>query len=197
MGKTGSRARPFRPARALLHLGWGLPVVAYWLMEIPAAPFLLIFLVVSFVFIGVDAGRLFHPGLNQWCFDTFGPFLREREYRRLTGASWYLVAILLTVSLYPRQEATAAILIMSVGDPTATLVGERWGRLRLGEKSLEGSLAFAIGAALVAWPVLGWRMALPGALVATLIELCPLPLDDNLSVPLFTGAVLALLRPMV
>ena len=70
-------------------------------------------------------------------------------------------------------------------------MGKAWGRIKLiGDKSLEGSAACFIVCAVISvfWidPVVG----LTGAFVATLAELLPLRIDDNLTVPLISGAVM-------
>ena len=41
--------------------------------------------------------------------------------------------------------------------------------------------------------MLPWGMLLTGALVASLVELLPIPLDDNLGITLFAGYAMKLL----
>jgi dolichol kinase len=49
---------------------------------------------------------------------------------------------------------------------------------------------------LVAWPFFPPALAIGGTLAATIVELLPLPVDDNLSIPLAAGLTLTLLRPL-
>ena len=177
--------------RKLLHLATGvLPATIAW----APSPWswrgpLLAFCAV----LALDIARLWHPGLRRWAARRIGGALRPGEHRGfisvhyLTGA-----AALLSLSLPPALAATA-IAHLVFGDAAAALVGQRWGRHRLGRKSLEGSLACLIACVLVGWILLPERPVafLASALVATVIEVLPLPVDDNWSVPLASGAILA------
>jgi dolichol kinase len=84
------------------------------------------------------------------------------------------------------------------GDAAATLVGVKWGRIKLGQRSLEGSIAFfliclIVGLGLLRVLMLNLNIVLIGALAAALIELLPLPFDDNLTVPIFSALVMSLI----
>ena len=80
----------------------------------------------------------------------------------------------------------------------AAIVGRSFGRVRVFGKTLEGSLACFGACVLVSLLYPGdpftWRMILGGALVATLFELLPIPLDDNLRISLSAGFAMTLLR---
>ena len=101
--------------------------------------------------------------------------------------------------------AEAACLVMGFGDSAAALVGTRLGKRQLlGGRTLEGSIAF-VGAAFMAvflfrvmfYPAapLAWTaaMALAGATCGALLELLSSRLNDNLTVPVVTGALFALM----
>ena len=83
-----------------------------------------------------------------------------------------------------------ASLPIRVGDPFAAVVGERLGRIRLGKKSLEGTVGFTVASLVVGGLVVGGGADIPlaavflGAMVGALVELAALPPDDNLTVPL-------------
>ncbi len=136
----------------------------------------------------------FRVGFQRW----FGFMLRRTEHDGLSGATWVLLAAVLTVWIYPKRIAIAVLFMLSVCDSLAALLGRRFGGgLRFGEKSLVGSGAFFASALLITWwnlphsPVL----AIFGAAVGTLVEALPLRLgrvevNDNLSIPLLTGAAL-------
>jgi glycerol-3-phosphate acyltransferase PlsY len=85
-----------------------------------------------------------------------------------------------------------------LGDAAAAIVGRAVGRVRIFGKSLEGSLACFAACLLVAWVYPGdpftWRMMLGGALAATLFELFPIPLDDNMRISLSAGFAMTLLQ---
>ena len=89
-----------------------------------------------------------------------------------------------------------------VGDVSATTVGERWGRHKVGAKSLEGTAAFFAAACLAGFAA---RVFLhgpaPGAIVAgawcaALVELfLPRFANDNLVIPLVAAFAMTILAP--
>ncbi len=144
----------------------------------------------------VDVLRLRVPAVAGGFAKRVEPYLRPSERAGPVVAVHLLTGVgALLAAIAPRPIAATALAYLAVGDAAAALVGRRFGRRRLGAKSLEGSLAcFAccLGLGALALPqhpaaILG------GAVAATLAEALPLPVDDNLSVPLVGAAVLALL----
>ena len=115
----------------------------------------------------------------------------------------YVLGVGLTFFFYRTDIATAAILFLAFGDVTATTIGERFGRTKIvGEKSLEGTLAF-VAAAFVAGVLLNltaiqlpFGLLLVGAIVAAGVELLPLFLNDNMVIPVVSGGVMEILARM-
>jgi dolichol kinase len=75
-------------------------------------------------------------------------------------------------------------------------VGERYGKTRIGDKSLEGTTAFILASMTAGFFLTLIGIApLPavivlGALIAAGVELIPLPINDNLVIPIVSGAVM-------
>ena len=92
-----------------------------------------------------------------------------------------------------RDIAIAALAFLVLGDAAAAIIGKRFGSPTYWGKSPQGSLAcFAVCMA-VGWPILGdWHMALVGSVVATVAEALPVPMDDNMRVPIFSGLAMEL-----
>ena len=134
--------------------------------------------------------------VNDWFTSRFSVLLKESESSQTLGSTYLLVATLLAFLLFDRDVAVLALLFLAVGDPLAALVGQRYGRARIRKKSVEGSLAFMAGAALVGWLLIAGGLdislwvVMSGAAVAALVELLSLPPDDNITVPLVAGAVM-------
>src|SRR5262249_34259151 len=127
----------------------------------------------------------------------FGEMIREHEALNLLGSTYLLLACLLAVELFTRPVAAAAIGFTVLGDGFAAIVGKAYGRTRFFGKSLEGAAAgFAACLIWAAWLAarghLPWEVLLAGALVASLVELLPIPLDDNLGITLFAGYAMKL-----
>ncbi len=188
--------------RKFYHLFGGLGLLSlYYLLGRESA--LLFYGALFLVALTVDVARLRVPAFNQFVFTRFGSFIRESEKNKLTGTPPYVLGIGLSLFLYPAAIATAAICFLAFGDVAATTIGERYGKTKVGEKSLEGTTAFivasfAIGSILllagIHLPVL---VMLVGAMVAAGVELVPLPLNDNLVIPLVSGGVMELILTLI
>jgi dolichol kinase len=112
------------------------------------------------------------------------------------GAILYGMAVGLTLLLYPLKAAVGAVAILAAGDSLSTLAGKAWGKRKWPwnrRLSLEGSLAFFLGAFLYSWLFIPAQLALAGSLAGTLAETVPGHIDDNVTIPLVTGGIIALL----
>jgi dolichol kinase len=141
----------------------------------------------------VDLLRHFHSGmasLFQKYF--FGRVLREEEKPALMGSTYFIFSTILTILLFPKSIAIASILILILSDTAAALIGKGVGRVKLFGKTLEGSMAFLITSLLIVWiyPHLDRFPGSLAALGATLIEILPIRVNDNLSIPLVAGAIM-------
>ncbi len=123
-----------------------------------------------------------------------------------TGIVLYPVSVLLLILLYRNHLhiAAAAWAIMALGDGMASVVGESlcgpalpWNR----EKTWSGFAGFIVAGTLGAYALTRWVnpalsadkvviVSLSAALVGALVESVPIRLDDNISVPLVSGAFL-------
>ena len=146
--------------------------------------------------LGLDEARRRAHWLNRAFLRIFGPILKPAEATEISGATWYLVAAFFAFYFYGPAVALPALLFVAVGDPIAALVGVRAPGPRWWGKSPIGGLAF-IAAGLGVWAIVtglgfgGWSAAIvAGAIIAAAVELLPLPLDDNLTVPLVAGGVM-------
>ncbi len=120
---------------------------------------------------------------------------RPKEKGKLSGSSYLLLAALLLVIFFSREVTALSLTYMVVGDVAGALVGRRFGRHSLFDKTWEGSIAFFL-ACLVFSPLvpsLPFWVKLSAAAVAAIIEFLPIKLDDNLTVPLGTAGFLTLI----
>jgi dolichol kinase len=148
--------------------------------------------------IAVDVIRIHEHRVRRFFVRFFGELIREHERFNLLGSTYLLIAALLAVEMFPRPIAAAALGFTILGDGVAALVGRGWGRTRFFKKSFEGAaggLVACLGwaAYLAASGLLPWNVVVAGALVASLVELLPIPLDDNLGITLFAGYAMKLM----
>ena len=148
--------------------------------------------------IAIDVIRIHDHRVRRFFTRFFGELIREHERFNLLGSTYLLIAALLAVEMFPQRVAAAALGFTILGDGMAALVGKGWGRRRFFNKSLEGAaggLVACLGwaAFLAGTGLLPWSVAVAAAIVASLVELLPIPLDDNLGITLFAGYAMKLL----
>jgi len=148
--------------------------------------------------IAIDLLRIHEHRVQRFFREFFGEMIREHERFNLLGSTYLLIAALLAIAVFPQPVAAAALGFTVLGDSVAALVGKAWGRTRFFNKTLEGAAGGLVACLvwagfLVLTGHLSWPVALVGALAASLVEILPIPLDDNLGVTLFSGYVMKLL----
>ncbi len=180
--------------RKAIHLfALAIPVSYYFLPQTPA---LLIYSFVALASITADVVRIkrYHVGrILTWILR---PILRRHERRGFTGSSYILSAMVLSIIFFEKRIAVAVISFIILGDVAAALVGRTFGKLKtINQKTIEGSSAFLFSCLLIIWviPDFPFWIGVVGALVATVVEVLPLPIDDNFTVPLFSGLVMEVL----
>lgn len=112
----------------------------------------------------------------------------------LTLAGGVLAALL----LFPIHTAKIAIFALAFGDGLASLVGKRFGKIRLAffkDKTVAGSLACFAAVFLSAFAVSGsfWKSLILG-IAGACIEMLPLKDYDNLLIPIAIGFIALLLH---
>lgn len=156
----------------------------------------LVGLVAAF-FLIVDAVRLLSKRVNVGILRRLSFFYRPNEEHAFSSATLFLVGSFLTLFLFPKPVAGAALAYVIVGDLVAKYAGLQHGRTRVFSRTLEGSLMYFIASAAVGFV---WSRFVPlpplqyllGALAAAATEMVPWDLNDNFTVPVVSGAVMML-----
>lgn len=183
-----------QPWRRVFHSANGVLVVLILrIFPVPRSVVLLALGALVLALALLDAWRLARPGVNRLFFRIFAPLASPREERKIASSTWYALGIFLTLLLFPWDIALPAILVLALADPAAVFSGRTWGRRKLGKGTLVGSSVFALVASATLLFFFPWPVALMAALAAAAVEAAPLPLDDNLTVPLGAAGVLFLL----
>jgi dolichol kinase/phosphoserine phosphatase len=117
-------------------------------------------------------------------------------YQLVLAPVYFALGILFTLLVFPSPANYAAIAIFAFGDSAASIFGSTLSRTPLPfnkDKSLEGSLGGFLFAFLAGSIFVSPLIALVGAAIAMFVEYLPLPINDNLLIPLFTGLALTLM----
>ncbi len=193
-----TRARPDSASlrgewpRKAIHLSFVILPLALLYLPLSHSQWRLLLVLLAVSSLGVDLVRLHDRRVGAIFRRYLGRMLREHERFDLLGSTYLLLASLLAVELFPLPVAVAALGFAVLGDGLAALVGKLVGRTRLFNKSLEGTAACLLACTTFALFLQGsgplpLGVGLIGALVATLIEVLPIPLDDNLGMTLLAG----------
>jgi dolichol kinase len=184
--------------RKLIHLSslW-MPVAIYFLAwETALAAFAAgMIMVLAYEIIRRQNSRIAHL-LERLLGPALRPDEKERRFKP-SGAIYVLTAAFLLTLLFPKPVAVTALAMVLTGDTAAALIGRKFGRRKIFDKSLEGTLAFFVTALATAavLPGTAFAAATAAALTAALVELVSkkVYIDDNLSAPLAAAAVLTFL----
>ena len=153
------------------------------------------------VAIACDVLRAYSPPFRRWIRYVFGPLMRAEEWTPvgggviLNGATGVLVGAALLTWIVPIRLAVPVFVMFMIADAAAALVGRRLGRHPWPGRphTVEGSLAF-VATGLAVWacfPSVSFVVGVLGVLAAATAEALPLPLNDNIRVPLVAALVAA------
>ena len=125
-------------------------------------------------------------------------FFMMRSFEKqgsLTGSTWVFVGALITIILVPQPFSLLALFFLAFGDTLAALVGMKFPFIKIGSKSLSGSLACFIMCLIVGLFLnfeISSEIILIGAFTATIAELTSIKINDNISIPVLSGCAMYL-----
>jgi len=181
-------------ARKVLHIGSSVIPLSYlWFIQDREIMVLLLGLLsLSAVCIEFSRGKVkFVDALfSSW----LGIMLRDSETcGKFNGATWVLFGGTITVFLFAMPVAVPALLFLTVGDTFAAIGGKLYPVGKIGDKTLSGTAAgitTSFGAAYLVNQTLPLEVIILGAVAAMGVELLPVPLNDNLTIPVCSGTVM-------
>ncbi|MFH1432928.1 MAG: diacylglycerol/polyprenol kinase family protein [archaeon] len=143
----------------------------------------------------------------------FDVLFRQKEKKVLGGYVFLAISAIIAISVFSKEVAALAILMIVIGDAAAAIFGRAYGKHfipGLKNKAYEGVIAefvadMAVGILYLALVIgnitpIYWIVLIMMAAVGTTIETLTNKLDDNLLVPVFSGIVgeaVLFLLPMI
>lgn len=179
--------------RKLWHFAGGAVVVASLVLFAPSKRWAIVILSAALALMLVlDIVRYFSRRGKRLFWKHLGFLTSEKEKRGPTTSLYYAASLLLCVIIFPWYAAIGGVISLAAGDSAAAIVGRRYGRLRIGGKSIEGGLANAVLTfAMILIFVRSYPVAAAGALAGAVVEMFSIPwLDDNITVPLAAGGAM-------
>jgi len=115
----------------------------------------------------------------------------------ITGTTALLISNAVVIAFFNKEVAIVSLIYMLFGDAAASIVGIKYGKVKMGDKTLEGSLAFFITAMILALIFTQWTgirihliILIFGAIAATITEALPIEINDNLTVAIAAAIVM-------
>ena len=161
---------------------------------------LIIILIPLIFFVLYELLRKLFPRLNKFYFKYLKWITKKKEKTGLTGTTSLLVSFLLTILFFEKNIAIFAMTFSVLGDAASSLIGKKFGKIKLiGKKTLEGSIGFFI-ISLIAGIILvnlglklNYFIIFTGALAAALAELFSYKIDDNLTISIISALAMSLI----
>ena len=182
--------------RKAIHLFNLIIPFGYWFLIPDQNQFKIIIITFTALFILADFFRTKSKLIKKLFKIFFDKMLREHELKgQFTGATWVMISASVTILFFSKNIAIISLIFMSIGDTFAALIGKKYGKLKIYDKSLEGFLGGLIVCLVVAYyyDPLPYYITGFGALAAMLFETLPLPLDDNFRIPIGSAIIMTIL----
>ena len=178
-------------ARKAIHLSNAIIPLSYYYFipnKIDMIIVLSSFLILCFF---IEIYRKHNLKLSRIFSNWFEFMMRDREKKgELTGATWVFVGALFTILLVPDPFNIISLLFLSFGDTFAAIIGMKFPYIKIGRKTLSGSIAGFFACLIIGLVIdlsITYEIIIMGAFMAMLIEILPLPINDNVSIPIFSG----------
>lgn len=154
--------------------------------------------IVSLCFIGLDISRFLSGQTQKLLTVKIKAIFRKGEESKFSSMTIFLISFFISILLFEIEIAITALIFLIFGDIFSKIFGLAFGRHKLFDKSIEGTLAYA-GTVLICGYFIYNVMDIPlviliaGGFAATISEFLPVGINDNFTVPIISGAVMSAL----
>lgn len=118
---------------------------------------------------------------------------------KLTGDTYFMISSFIAIVFFPKEIAIPSLFFLVFGDAGSGIIGSKYGRIKIFPgKSFEGFLGgiiFNLIIGILIWKIINLPLYILifGVLIASIMELLPLKIDDNLTVGISTSIGMFLL----
>ncbi len=176
--------------RKTIHIGYSIVPFIYLLTD--KKTIIIITAAISVYMVTLDLLRLKWVWLQNLYLKVLGKILRDHEGDNkksfFTGGTYIVLSSLFCFLFFEKHVAVSAMFITTFGDTAAALYGKHFGRLKVFDKTIEGSLVFFITGLIILYfmGMLSGLFLVPALIalfITVVLELMPIPIDDNILIP--------------
>jgi len=178
--------------RKLIH--FASSVIGLSIIYLDSEIMLPILIAAGLIFPFLDYLRINNKYISDFYNSYFHTITRSFELKKLTGASFVFLGALITYVLFDPKVAGIGLIIMSLADANAAIIGVGYGKTKLLNKTLEGSFAFYITTFIILYIFkIPLMLSFLVSLITTLTELIEIPrINDNITIPVMAGLLLTM-----
>ncbi|MBS1494659.1 MAG: hypothetical protein JST55_14185 [Bacteroidetes bacterium] len=176
--------------RKSIHIGYSAVPIFY--LFTTKEVIVTITIILSVYMIALDLLRIKWIWLRDLYLKVLGKILRNHETDNskslFTGGTYIVLSSLFCFLFFEKHVAISGMLITTFGDTAAALYGKYFGRIKVFDKTLEGSIVFFITGLIILFfmGMLSGLFLIPALIalaITVTLELMPIPIDDNILIP--------------
>ena len=146
------------------------------------------------LFITLDLRRILRKKAND-LQDAGKSLYREKESKKFSSISIYIVAFFITILVFNREVAFSATIYLIFGDIFSKVFGLGFGRQKILNKTIQGTLAYVgcmglCGYVLFTFLEISPIVLILGGIAAPITELLSIEMNDNFTVSIISGSVM-------
>ena len=115
--------------RKCIHISSSTIAILLWIFG--KENFLPYILISAIILVLLDFFRKYIPRLQEVYMYYFKSVTRSYEHQMLSGASWVFIGAALTILLFNENVSIIALLVMSLSDSSAAIIGLKFGKTNL------------------------------------------------------------------
>jgi len=151
--------------------------------------------IVCLCFVLLDMSRLFSRQTNELFTVKIKKIFRKGEEKHFSSMTIFLISTFIAVLLFEIEIAIVSLVFLVFGDMFGKIFGLAYGRHKILDKTLEGTLAH-LGAVILFGYILyntldiSLVVLIVGGITSPIAELLPIEVNDNFTIPIMSGTVM-------
>ncbi len=183
----------FESRRKIFHMCFGIFLLILMYFQI-VNRFTLVLILLVGILMSIVAKKIKIPIIHNMLL----LFERKTDLKKFPGkgAIYYVLGMIIVLTLFPTDVAFAAIMVLALGDTVSNIIGRKFGRKMpfSTNKTVKGSIAGFIAALIGTVLFLQPAEAIICAFAGMFTESFDCPIDDNITVPLGAALGVVILR---